>query len=614
MSLLNPLGLLALLAIPVLVLIYVIKNKYTEQTIASTYLWQLSEKFLKRRNPINKIAGIISLILQILVVLFISVALANPVFAIHGAAHDYCFILDGSGSMSIRQEGSTRFDLGKKNIEKVISDSAEGCTYTLVFVGDATSVVYKNIEDKGQAKELLNGLKPSYSANGVTAALAQAQEYFNENPALKVYLVTDKDYVETENIQVVNVSLGEDNYALTDVNFNISEGKLTVGGKVISYESAASLTLELYIDGREEVAESINVEVNNKLELTEFSFSEIEQNSLQSARVVITNVDALAQDNEITVFNEEYENSFSVLLVSGNKQGSYILRQMLASNPNSQVSVVEAEKYAAVTESYDLYVFDTFDPQVLPSDGAVWFVNPQKTLEKTGFSVQSLEELNGGGELVYSKSTLTFVRDMLKGTIPSDNAVIAKYIKCGTYRNFTTLMTCEGTPVVFTGTNSYENSETVFAFDIHDTNTAMMANFLIVMNNLLNYTFPNVLDKTAYNCGEMLTVHADKGGSVTVNSPSGSVSYIDGLRLTEVGVYTITVRSGGTEKVYNIYSAFPEEERFTTVQETSLKITGEASAQKRDGTFSQVWMWFIILAVLVAADWGVYCYEQYQLR
>ncbi len=141
-----------------------------------------------------------------------------------------------------------------------------------------------------------------------------------------------------------------------------------------------------------------------------------------------------------------------------------------------------------------------------------------------------------------------------------------------------------------------------------------MANFLIVMNNLLNYTFPNVLDKTAYDCGEMLTVHADKGGSVTVNSPSGSVSYIDGLRLTEVGVYTITVRSGGTEKVYNIYSAFPEEERFTTVQETSLKITGEASAQKRDGTFSQVWMWFIILAVLVAADWGVYCYEQYQLR
>lgn len=43
MSFYFPLGLLGLLGIPVLILIYVIKSKYTEQTIASTYLWELSE-------------------------------------------------------------------------------------------------------------------------------------------------------------------------------------------------------------------------------------------------------------------------------------------------------------------------------------------------------------------------------------------------------------------------------------------------------------------------------------------------------------------------------------------------------------------------------------------
>ena len=41
MSFSNPLGLLGLLAIPVLILIYIIKSKYTEQTIPSTYLWTL---------------------------------------------------------------------------------------------------------------------------------------------------------------------------------------------------------------------------------------------------------------------------------------------------------------------------------------------------------------------------------------------------------------------------------------------------------------------------------------------------------------------------------------------------------------------------------------------
>lgn len=57
MSLLYPLGLLGLLAIPVLIIIYIIKSKYTEQVIASTYLWELSEKFLKKRRRINRFAG-----------------------------------------------------------------------------------------------------------------------------------------------------------------------------------------------------------------------------------------------------------------------------------------------------------------------------------------------------------------------------------------------------------------------------------------------------------------------------------------------------------------------------------------------------------------------------
>lgn len=613
MSFLNPLGFLALLAIPVLVLIYVIKSKYTEQTIPSTYLWELSEKFLKRRNPISKVAGIISLILQILVVIFVSIALANPVFAVPGAAYDYCFILDGSGSMSMEQDGSTRFDLAKSEIESVISDSAEGCSYTLVFVGDASSVVYKGIEDKVQAKELLNELELSYSFNSIETALAQAQEYFNENNALKVYLVTDKDYAETTNVQVINVSSGAENYALTDVNFTLADGVLSVGGKAVSYESAATLNIELYIDGQDEATESLSVEISDKLRFTDFTFGEIETDSLQSVRVVITNRDALALDNEVVLFNEKYENSFTVLLVKGNELGSFLLLSLLSSNPNSQVTTVEAEDYASVNRSYDLYVFDTFTPDELPSDGAVWFFNPQMTLDKTGFSVQGVEE-SEGSELVFSTSTQTYVKTLLNGIIASENAAVAKYVKCGTYRNFTTLMTCEGTPVVFTGTNSYENRQAVFAFDLHDTNASMFANFAILINNLLNDTFPNVLDKTSYVCGDLLTVNADNAVGVTVIGPSGPVSYVDGLQLTEVGVYTITVRSGGAEKIYYIYCSFPEEERFTTVREASLEIAGEASTQKRDGAFSQIWMWLIVLAVLAAADWGVYCYEQYQLR
>lgn len=123
MSFMYPLGLLGLIGIPVLILIYIIKNKYTEQVVSSTYLWNLSEKFLKKRLPINKLVGIISLILQILAVLFISVAVSRPVFIISDSANDYCFVLDCSGSMNMQENGRTRLEAAKSEIAEVIDES-----------------------------------------------------------------------------------------------------------------------------------------------------------------------------------------------------------------------------------------------------------------------------------------------------------------------------------------------------------------------------------------------------------------------------------------------------------------------------------------------------------
>ena len=75
MSFLYPLGLIGLIGVPLLILIYILRSKYNEQTIPSTYLWTLSEKFFKRRNPLSGLTGIISLILQILMVIFASLAI-----------------------------------------------------------------------------------------------------------------------------------------------------------------------------------------------------------------------------------------------------------------------------------------------------------------------------------------------------------------------------------------------------------------------------------------------------------------------------------------------------------------------------------------------------------
>ena len=210
MSFLYPLGLLGLIGIPILILVYIIKSKYTEQTVASTYLWTLSEKFLKRKRRPSPLAGIISLIIQILAVTVASLAIAHPIITIPNAADEYCFILDGSGSMSMDagdpEQSVTRFEAGKQAVRDRINDAMDGSIFTLIYAGDTASVVFERAEDKEQALLLLDELKPAHNTLRLPDALGLAQGYFNENPSLLTYLVTDTSYETAENVEVVNVA------------------------------------------------------------------------------------------------------------------------------------------------------------------------------------------------------------------------------------------------------------------------------------------------------------------------------------------------------------------------------------------------------------------------
>ena len=178
MSFLHPLGLLGLIAIPVIVAIYIIQSKYTEQTVPSTFIWTLSDKFLKKRNPLSGITGIISLILQILTVAVISLAIARPVFVLPGAAKEYCFVLDSSSSMLTTDGKETRFDIAKDEIIDVINDSKNGSTYSLISVSDEAVTVFESVKSKKSAKEYVESLTADHTAMKKADALAAAQEVF----------------------------------------------------------------------------------------------------------------------------------------------------------------------------------------------------------------------------------------------------------------------------------------------------------------------------------------------------------------------------------------------------------------------------------------------------
>ncbi len=623
MKFLYPLGLLGLIGIPILILVYIIKNRYTEQTVSSTYMWTLSERFLKRRNPLSKITGLISLILQLLLVLCISLAVAHPLIVLAGQANEYCFILDGSGSMQAEVDGVSRLDAAKAEINGVIDEAKNGSVFSLVYVTDMTEVVFELEDDRELIKKRIDLLEPSDGNIDYADAIGVAQGYFNENSSALMYLVTDTEYEKHDNITLINVARGENNVSLEDVTYVDSEnGTVTVSGNVVSYSADAVTEVQVFSDVSKEMIGSQQLQLLKNVKMPFSIVCPIED--FYSLTVKIAADDALLLDNTATVYNIESENAYKVLLVS---ETPFLLKSAVNSVGVADITVMSVKEYGdklaaeEAVSGYGLYIFDAYSPEILPTDGSVWFVGPTENIENAGFSIQGEVELDEGVKLELNKSSNSVMQKLTNG-ISGDDIYVKKYMKCGLYGNFNTIFSYMGNPVIFTGTGSEGNRQVVFAFNFHDSNFVLTSDYLSLLHNLLDYSFPAIIEKTEYKCGDMATVNVISGcNSIRVETPSGNASYADTssavseFQLTEVGEYRLVMDMSGAEREFYIFSELPTEERCAEMPaEGSVSIQGTATEGGRDAMFDPMLILFILAAVLFTAEWMVYCYDKYQFR
>ncbi len=626
-----PLGLLGLLGIPVLIIIYIIKSKYTEQTIASTYLWTLSERFLKKRKPISKLTGILTLILQILAVIAASLLIAHPVFTIKASANDILFVLDGSASMNMSNDGATRFERAQSNINRIIDNSRGGSSYTLIFVRDGANVVFEGVTDKDQAKSDVNALSAGWSEADCSSAVGIAQEYFDANPSTVVYLVSDKQY-EARNMTLVDVSGGEKNFAFTDYGYKYESIGVCGTGSVISYASDANVSVELWASvnvGDEAVRYGGTSVQLKKGEPKEFEIRTTLA-GFASLELRIASRDALAQDNTVVLYDEAKSQDRKVLIVS-DLQDTVYLKNAISGAGKAVVEIMSSKKWEQdVAEGYGLYVFNGYSPSSLPKNAAVWMVDAiDGSGAGSGLSFRDYEsprDTTGSGsyysaKFADEKELSSQQRSLVKGLLRRPVA-IRKYAKYGVPRSFTTVMRINDNPVVVTGLNENNDREVVFAFRIGDSDFGLSADFLILVRNLVDYSFPSVLDRTVYKSGETMNVNVVPGcENITVTAPSGKSVTLDTVdnavcevRLDETGIYTLKVKKTGAEEAtLYAFAGVPLSESNPTGG-GQLALSGEREYSYSDGFYDNLLAFFIAIAVLLLADWGLYCYEQYQLR
>ncbi|MBQ4585344.1 MAG: VWA domain-containing protein [Clostridia bacterium] len=614
MSFLFPLGLLGLIGIPIIILIYILQSKYTEQTVNSTYIWTLSDKFLKRRNPLSGMAGIISLILQLLMVLVISLAIARPIFVLPGSAHNYCFVLDASSSMTTEENGTTRFDRAKGEIVNVMKKANDGSSFSLICVSDEAISVFDSVTSKKNAINLVDSARVTNTHATHSDLLQTAQEVFDNNTSTKIYFVTDKGYEKHDNIEIIDVgNENVENYGVFDVEYSHIGGTLTASANLVSYNSDSDITLSLLIDGERKstITKSVKKGVPTKADISAGceSFSQFS--------VVVENKDGYSVDNEITTYNKKSDKSYSVLIVS---ETGFFFKAVIDALVDSEIKVIKPSQYETETEKYGLYIFDSYEPPVLP-DGATWLINADESIENAGFGVRGKLEIPNGDTIDKSTSTSTNVRHLLRGVSNSD-IYITNYVKySGMYLSFHTLYSYDSNPLIFAGTNGTGNRQVVFGFDLHNSDFALTTDFVILMRNLLEYSFPDVIDKTNYIVGEDAIVNiVTNATNFKAQSPSGKDIYIetDGttatIALNEVGTYTITMTVANKETSYKLYSCAHPNESTPAVNELDFSLAGEATYERIDGEYDPIVLLFVLLALLFIADWGVYLYDKYQLR
>ena len=619
MTFLYPMGLIGLVGIPILILIYIIKNKYTEQTVSSTYIWNYSEKFLKKKKKLPKIAGLISLIVQLLAVTLISFSIAHPVFVFPNAAEEYCFILDASGSMYIEKDGKTRFEAGKGEIAKIIEESVNGSLYTLVRAGDsATSVVFEREDDKEDAIEKLSSVTCDYGTSRLTDSLKLAQSYFYENRAISTYLITDKSYEKHNNIELINLADGEDNCAILSAVQTSDAGTTSVLVTVVSHTLDRDATVELYVDGSSEPADTKTVSLKAGKEQT--VLFELSLQGYISLSVNLKEDDALALDNEIVIYSTAGGSASSAVIVSDTP---FFFRAALESAGvrEQSIEVISPKEFEKSPKSgFDLYVFDSYTPTEMPMDGAVWLVGGEANIPMSGFSVQ--------GEVVPTEavaidlsdssdsSTARLTLDMRGGDVK-----VLKYVKYGIYGDFTTVYSYKKQPLVFAGENDYGNREVVFAFSLHNSNLPLLSDFVTLVRNLVVYSFPGTLERSDYECGEKLEINVPASYTgISITSPSGEVEYpasaaaANEYILAEPGIHTVSIEIGDTVREYRVFAELPDAESEVTKNEKSFSLQGDAGEGGRDGIYDDLIILMIAMAVMLSVDWMVYCYDKYQLR
>lgn len=378
MEFLNPSALFGFLALPLLVIPYLIRRK-PRRVVFSSLLLLMESGAQASGRPWGKINLPPVFFLQLLLLALLIFALSEPVFSVRPS--QIAIVLDNSASMQTLENGQTRFALAKEKAGGILNELGVAGAVDLYLTTPRLDKVNPKPMTAMEAKNALGGqsspaLQAIIDAYDLGDPLIDYNDTLNrlidERKYQRLYLITDHPgHSQGTTVRFISVGTPKANFAVTAFDVHRSsliDGRLEASAEVANYSAKdekikLSLRSGSTILAHREAAVSAGKTVALNFEgLAEKPYYE----------VAIDTQDALALDNRRFTVAPPSRN-LKILAVTPRPQAVASLKSIAGIS----VDVVAPGDYGkARRDDYGLEIFHYSSPTALPHNPALFILPP----------------------------------------------------------------------------------------------------------------------------------------------------------------------------------------------------------------------------------------------
>ena len=594
MHLQNPWGLLALLAIPAILILYLLKRRHPEQVVPSLFLWNRTVSQSQAARPWQKLKKSLLLFLQLAMAAVLAFALADPVIAGREKTVAGIYVLDTSLSMSATDEEPTRLEAAKAAIAESVRQAPAGTPLSLVVMGASARIEASGLTDKNQFLSVLSGVTGENAGADLEGALTMAT-LLQEQTGGQVAFYTDTVY-DYEDLSCQTNWFGNngDNWAVTLLSLTepAADGTVTALVKVRSFGSeSATRTLTVYGDDVALDVQEVTLAAGEEKDVYFSGLSGTANTYLAS----LSAGDVLgADDSRTAVQNTSTEKR--VLLVT---DSNIFLEKALGLMDG--VTVHTSSVAGEADTGFDLYVYDGIFPETFPTDGALLLIQPENNaLFSVGGSVAVSEPLIRDASYFGGRTQAGFA--------------IAQSQSLTTPVWADTILDSAETDLIFAGETEGQRVA-VIGFDLHDSDLPLQVEFPMLTAQLISFFFPEAVEnQSGLIAGQAISFSLRPDSvKVTATTPSGQTISLappfpaDSLtQTTEVGMYLLTQENAEGETTVSRFAVNPVTTESDLKREAAEEETVSAGEAVAGSVSLQVPLLLIVLALL-ALEWWVNC-------